>query len=289
MRYADLYAKMEKHSAKRLNVVNPYSDSIYEALKSAVERDWVIPVLFGEEKKIREKVKLFDIENIEIVSADSPENAAEMAVKDISNGSGHLLMKGDIPTALFMKPVLNKEWGLRKGGVLSHIAVADGDFYHKLIFIADGGININLDLKIRKAITENTVELAERILNNPVQIGFAAAIEEVNDKLPETGDAKELERIYRERGYKCDGPVAFDVMFSKKAAEKKGLKSQISENVDVIIAPNMTTANFMIKQMIFFNNANVGGIIAGAKVPLVLLSRSDSAESKLNSIFLGLM
>ncbi|MCK5519635.1 MAG: phosphate butyryltransferase, partial [Candidatus Marinimicrobia bacterium] len=115
MRYADLYAKMEKHSAKRLNVVNPYSDSIYEALKSAVERDWVIPVLFGEEKRIREKVKSFDIKNVEIISADSPENAAEMAVKDISNGSGHLLMKGDIPTALFMKPVLNKEWGLRKG------------------------------------------------------------------------------------------------------------------------------------------------------------------------------
>ena len=289
MKFSDLYDKVKQQSPKQLNVINPLSDSVFQALKGAADKGYIHPNLFGNKNIIKEKVAEFKIPNVNIYAANDPNEAAQLAVKDISEGKGQLLMKGDISTSGFMKPVLNKEWGLRKGQILSHIAVASGDFYHKLLFVADGGINIDLNYETRKAITQNTVEFAEYVLGTKPTIAFAAVIEDLNEKLPETIDARALALDYQDKGYLAEGPIAFDVIFSKNAAMKKGIESKISENTDLILFPNMSSANFAIKQMIFFNSAHIGGIIAGATVPLILLSRSDSAETKLNSILLALL
>ncbi len=289
MRFVDLYERINIEEPRRLNVVNPRSDSVLDAVRQAAEKGYVIPVLFGDEKMISEKLEKNPLPGAEIIHAQDEAAAAELAVKDVRAGHGHLLMKGDIPTASFMKPVLNRDYGLRTGSVLSHIAVADTDFVGRLIFIADGGITIRPDLDVKRAIAANTAVFAEQLLGKKPVMAFAAAIEVINEKMPETGEARILAEEYANRGYIAEGPVAFDVIFSQTAAAKKGIESRISERTDVIIMPDMTTANFMVKQLIFFSKAAVGGIIAGASVPLILLSRSDSAETKLNSIILGLL
>ncbi|MGC9512053.1 MAG: phosphate acyltransferase [Fidelibacterota bacterium] len=289
MRFTDLYERVSAREPKNCNVVNPEADSVFEGLKQAVDKGLIRLRLFGNRTLIEEKAEKHELQVSSVYHAPSPVEAAAAAVADIREGGGDLIMKGDIPTADFMKPLLDKENGLRTGKVLSHVAVCDTPAYPRLLFAADGGINIAPDLETKREITEGTVAFAEKVLGRKPRIAFAAVIEKVNPKIPATGDAFELAREYTERGYSAEGPIALDVILSEDAARKKGIQSQISGKVDVIIFPEITPANFMIKQMIFLEQAKAGGLILNASVPVIVLSRSDTAETKLNSIVLSLL
>ncbi|HDR05136.1 MAG TPA: phosphate butyryltransferase, partial [Candidatus Marinimicrobia bacterium] len=215
--------------------------------------------------------------------------AARMAVADIRSNRGDLLMKGDISTAGLLKPVLDRQHGLRKGDILSHIAVMEHKALPRLLFITDGGINISINLEQRRAITHNAIDFAQKVLLRKPVIGMTALIEQVNEKIPETGESKIIAEELTANGFLADGPIAPDVLFSPVAAHKKGVSDHISGKADIFVAPNISVANFMIKILIELDNAEVGGIILGAKVPIILLSRSDVAKTKLNSIILGLL
>ncbi|MCD6233687.1 MAG: phosphate butyryltransferase [Candidatus Marinimicrobia bacterium] len=289
MRFNDLYQRVSTREPKNCNVVNPEADSVFEGLKQAVEQGFIRLRLFGNRALIEKKSEQHKLEVSAVYHSLSPVEAAAAAVEDIRRGGGDLIMKGDIPTADFMKPLLDKEKGLRIGKVLSHVAVCDTPAYPRLLFAADGGINIAPDLETKREITASTVAYAEKVLGRKPRIAFAAVIEKVNPKIPATGDAFELAREYTEKGYLAEGPIALDVILSENAARKKGIQSQISGKVDVIIFPDITPANFMIKQMIFLEKAKAGGLILNASVPVIVLSRSDTAETKLNSIVLSLL
>ncbi|BFN36742.1 phosphate acyltransferase [Fidelibacter multiformis] len=289
MRFTDLYERVSAREPKNCNVVNPEADSVFEGLKQAVDKGLIRLRLFGNRTLIEEKAEKHELKVSSVYHAPSPVEAAAAAVADIREGGGDLIMKGDIPTADFMKPLLDKEKGLRTGKVLSHVAVCDTPAYPRILFAADGGINIAPDLETKREITEGTVAFAEKVLGRKPRIAFAAVIEKVNPKIPATGDAFVLAREYTERGYSAEGPIALDVILSEDAARKKGIQSQISGKVDVIIFPEITPANFMIKQMIFLEQAKAGGLILNASVPVIVLSRSDTAETKLNSIVLSLL
>ncbi|HAE86987.1 TPA: phosphate butyryltransferase [Candidatus Marinimicrobia bacterium] len=289
MRFIDLYERVSACEPKNCNVVNPEADSVFEGLRQAADQGLIRLRLFGNRALIEEKAEQHQLKISAVYHAPSPVEAAVAAIADIREGGGDLIMKGDIPTADFMKPLLDKEKGLRTGKVLSHVAVCDTPAYPQLLFAADGGINIAPDLDTKREITEGTVAFAEKILGRKPRIAFAAVIEKVNPKIPATGDAFELAREYTERGYPAEGPMALDVILSEDAARKKGIQSQISGKVDVIIFPEITPANFMIKQMIFLEQAKAGGLILNASVPVIVLSRSDTAETKLNSIVLSLL
>ncbi|RKY47802.1 MAG: phosphate butyryltransferase [Candidatus Neomarinimicrobiota bacterium] len=289
MKFNDLYQRVSTREPKNCNVVNPEADSVFEGLKQAVEQGFIRLRLFGNRALIEKKSEQYKLEVSAVYHSPSPVEAAAAAVEDIRRGGGDLIMKGDIPTADFMKPLLDKESGLRIGKVLSHVAVCDTPAYPRLLFAADGGINIAPDLETKREITASTVAYAEKVLGRKPRIAFAAVIEKVNPKIPATGDAFELAREYTEKGYLAEGPIALDVILSENAARKKGIQSQISGKVDVIIFPDITPANFMIKQMIFLEKAKAGGLILNASVPVIVLSRSDTAETKLNSIVLSLL
>ncbi|MDA3870839.1 MAG: phosphate acyltransferase [Candidatus Marinimicrobia bacterium] len=289
MRYADIYKLINVEKPKTINVVFPNSKPIYEALKIATDKGFIKSRLYGIVENINKYASETSLNNFIIVKSDSPDEAIKNAIKDIRNGKGDVLMKGNIATASFLSPVLKRDTGLRKGELLSHVAVCDTPGYHKILFVTDGAINIDLNIDKRRALADNAIEFVKRIIKSPIKIAFAAIIEKLNEKIPETIEARILAEEFTKKGYLAEGPIALDVIYSSLAAKKKHIDSKISGDVDLIIGPNITTSNFLLKHMIHIDKADVGGIVMGAKVPLVLLSRSDDSRSKLNSIALSLV
>ncbi len=289
MRYADIYKLINVEKPKTINVVFPNSKPIYEALKVATDKGLIKSRLYGIVENINKYTKETSLNNFTIIKSDSPDEAIKNAIKDIRDGKGDVLMKGNIATASFLSPVLKRDTGLRKGELLSHIAVCDTPGYHKILFVTDGAINIDLDIDKRRALADNAIEFVKRIIKPPIKIAFAAIIEKLNEKIPETIEARILAEEFTKKGYLAEGPIALDVIYSSLAAKKKHIDSKISGDVDLMIGPNITTSNFLLKHMIHIDKADVGGIVMGAKVPLVLLSRADDSRSKLNSIALSLV
>jgi phosphate butyryltransferase len=289
MSFEDLYQRVRTAPSKTINVVNPLHDSVFSGLQQAADQDLIQIRFYGNAHHIEAQCKKHKITDPFIGDADSPETAAKMAVADIREQKGDLLMKGDISTAALLKPVLDRHHGLRKGDILSHVAVMEHPALPRLLFITDGGINISINLEQRRSITRNAIDFAQKVLNRKPVIGMTALIEQVNEKIPETGESKIIADELIAEGYLADGPIAPDVLFSPQAAHKKGVSDQISGKADIFVAPNISVANFMIKLLIELDKARVGGIIWGAKVPIILLSRSDEAQTKLNSIVLGLL
>jgi len=188
--------------------------------------------------------------------------------------------------------VLNKETGLRKDDVLSHVTVAEASAYPRLILLTDGGLNIQPDLETKKAILKNVIGVAERLENPRPNASIICPIENVNPKILETVDAAELQKLGEAGEFGdaiVEGPIAMDVALSRNAAEKKGLVSKVAGETDIFLVPNLTCGNALIKALILLVGAKVGGVVVGAKVPIILLSRSDKPEEKLNSIAVAIL
>jgi phosphate butyryltransferase len=289
MRYKDIYRRVNVQEPKTVNVVFPNSTPVYEALAAATEKNYIRTRLYGIPENIEGFAGGSGLTDYEIIASADPGEAVWKAIADVREGRGDTLMKGDISTAAFLSPVLHREKGLRKDKLLSHIAVCDSPGYHKLLFLTDGAINIELDLDRKRSITDNAIAFTRKVLQEKPKVAFAAIVEKLNPKLPETLEARELAEAYKEKGFLAEGPMALDVILNAEAAVKKGIASDISGDVDLIVFPNITVCNFMLKQMIELQHAPVGGIIVGARVPLILLSRSDRPSEKLNSIALSLL
>lgn len=289
MRYKDIYQKINLENPKTVNIVFPDSKPVFEALAEADKKGYILTRLYGVTKTMKKLAANTGLKHCEMIEAADPGSAVAKAIADIREGKGDALMKGDISTAAFLSPVLDREKGLRKGKLLSHIAVCDSPGYHKLLFLTDGAINIELDVERKRSIAENAVEFTERVIGQKPKIAFAAIVEKINPKLPETGEAKQLANEFSTKGYQAEGPMALDVILNAEAAKKKRIDSAISGDVDLIVFPNITVCNFMLKQMIELQRAPVGGIVMGAQVPIILLSRSDRPSEKLNSIALSLI
>jgi phosphate butyryltransferase len=170
------------------------------------------------------------------------------------------------------------------------VAVIESPHYDRLIVTTDGGVNINLNNTIVASIIENTLVMTAALKNEKPNIAALALIENISDKIPETSFAKTIYQCYNsDPRFTIEGPIALDVALSKEAAATKGLSSKVAGKTDVFLGPNITTTNFIGKALIGVGNARGGGVVLGASVPIVLLSRSDSLDTKLNSIALGLL
>ena len=174
MHYKDIYERINVKNPKSVNVVFPNSPSIFEALAEAGNSGYIIPRLYGITENMKNLAVGAGLKHAVYIEAASPEDAIWAAIADVHESKGNALMKGDIPTASYLSPVLDREKGLRKGKTLSHIAVGDSPGYHKLLFLTDGAINIVPDLDKKRAITDNAIELAERVLKRKPKIAFAA-------------------------------------------------------------------------------------------------------------------
>ncbi|EJS71519.1 MULTISPECIES: phosphate butyryltransferase [Bacillus] len=266
---------------------------VIEAVAKAIKLQLAQFRLYGNQEKIMGMLQehgLQTSEHIEVIAAASSAEAAELSVKAVRNGEADVLMKGNIPTANILKAVLNKEWGLRKGSVLSHVAAFEVPNYDRLIFVTDAAMNIAPDVTQKAAIIQNTVEVAQAIGIDLPKVAPIAAVEVVNPAMQATIDAAMLTQMNRRGQIKncvVDGPLALDNAVSQIAAEHKGIVSDVAGKADILLVPTIEAGNVLYKSLVYFADAKVGAMIAGAKAPIVLTSRADSAETKVYSLALA--
>ena len=276
-----------------LSVAAAHDEEVLLAIQSAVEKDIIVPILIGEENKIREISKeiKFDLNGIKIIQKDTIEECAEAAVKLVSSKEANFVMKGLLDTSVILKAVLNKEWGLRTDSLLSHVMVYEIPAYDKLLVTTDGGMNIAPDYDQKVKILKNAIEATKPLGLEEIKVACLAAKEKVNPKMPATVDAKALqeagERGEFGEGVIVEGPLAFDLAVSKEAAKIKGFESRVAGKTDIMLMPTIEVGNGIGKTLTYFAEGKSAGIIMGAKAPIVLVSRADSHESKLYSIAYG--
>ena len=283
-----------KHRGKKRCVVVCAEDSaVLEGIRLAHDLGLIIPVLVGNKDRITELATDAGLDAGQCEIHDEPDsNNALVQAMGLVRDQGDFLMKGMLSTSAFLKGVLNKEWGLRSGKILSHVAVFEIPGYHKLLFMSDGGMNPKLNLKTRLDIIDNALHTLRKIGIEHPKIGLVAASETINPDMPETVDASEIVKMNRAgkiAGCTIDGPFGFDVAVSQKAAQIKKIESPVAGDVDFILMANISAANIWAKGLIYFANTMAAGMVAGAQRPIIMLSRADDPATKLNSIALGVI
>lgn len=279
---------------KRLAVACAQDDDALKAIKTAYDLGVVNGYLVGDEVQIRAiatEINL-DLSGFEIINITDLAEASLKAVELVSTGKADLVMKGLVDTSIILKAVLNKEVGLRTGNALSHVAIFDVPTYHKILLVTDAAMNIAPDLMTKKQIIENSLFVTRALEIEKPNVGVICAKEKVSEAMIATVDAGELVKMNQDgqiTGCFVGGPFALDNAVSKEAAEIKGIKDPMAGDVDVLLCPTIEAGNVLYKALNFLANAQSAGIIVGAKAPVVLTSRADSDDSKLNSIALGVL
>jgi len=251
-------------------------------------------ILVGDAEKIRRTAEesQVDISGMEIVNEPDNIKACQAAVSLVATGASEALMKGLVDTSIVMKAVLDKEAGMRTDKILSHLALFAVPTYHKLLFVTDAAINIAPDLAAKKSIIQNAVEAVNNLgISNP-KVALLSAKEKADPKMSSSMEAAELTAQHKNGeilGCILDGPLALDNAISKESAKIKGIDSPIAGDADVLVCPNIESGNVLYKSLVFLADAKNGGVVLGAKKPVILTSRADSAESKLISIALGIL
>ncbi len=288
--FSELIERVKSLSTKTIAVAAAEDEEVLSAVKMATDMGLVKSILTGDAKKLEELAKKVGLTDYSIVDANSPEEAAAAAIACVKNGDAQVLMKGMVNTSVYMRAILNRETGMRGDGLISLIAVYELPGYHKLIFCTDSGINTAPNTEQKKQIMKNALIAMDAMgYSNPKAIAITAN-EMVDPKISSTVDAQALvDAVKNGELPRCiiEGPIAFDVAFDSHAAEHKGIKSEVSGDVDLIVFPNIETGNVLGKSWLHFMKAKWAGIVLGASHPVILGSRSDTAEIKINSIAMG--
>lgn len=277
---------------KTIAVAAAHDKEVLIAVTEAVTLGIVNAILVGNEVKIKEICKnmRLNLQNITIINESDVVKAAAKAVEQVFLGNADFLMKGMLNTSDLLKAVLNKEKGLRGQGMLSHVMLYEVPTYHKLISLTDGGMVMYPELNDKIGIINNAVKVAHKLgIVNP-KVAPICAVEVVNPSMQATVDAALLSQMNKRgqiTGCIIDGPLALDIAISSEAANHKGIISDVAGDCDILLVPSIESGNFLGKALTYFAGAENAGVIVGAKCPVVLVSRADSARSKLYSIALG--
>lgn len=271
-------------------------EEVLEAVQGALERNLSNFLLFGDREKIvsileKSEPNMLQSPKLKIVHTSNSGLAAERAVKSVHMKEADVLMKGNVQSAILLKAILNKDYGLRTGNVLSHVAAFDIPGFDRLLFVTDAAMNLNPDLEQKAQIISNAVSVARGIGIETPLVAPIAAVEVINPNMQATLDAAALTQMNRRGQIKnciVDGPLGFDNAISIDSARHKGIDSEVAGKADIILVPTIEVGNTLYKSLTYFANAKVGSVIAGAKAPIVLTSRADSAESKLYSLALAI-
>ena len=288
----DLRRLLEGVATKKLILAAADDQHSLGAVIRAWKENIIVPVLVGDEAGIKNicESNNYDITGITIINEPSIEKSVETAVKMVHNREANVLMKGKIGSATLLRCVLNKEWGLRTGNLLSHFALFEVDTYPKVIAVTDVAMNIAPTLQDKIAIVNNSVACLNKLGYNMPKVAVLGAVEMVNENMQATLDAALLSKMnQRDQIKNCviDGPLAFDNAVSLESAQLKGIKSEVAGDTDLLLMPDIEVGNVLYKSLVFFAKAKVASIILGAMVPIVLTSRSDSEQAKFDSILLA--
>jgi len=284
-----LFERAKKGNIMRVVVAAAEDGDVLEAVHTANVEGIVEATLVGDPDKISKvaRDKGVDISSFEVIPATNEEEAAMKAVQAVSSGEGDLLMKGFIKTSTLLKAVLNKEWGLRSGRLLSHLFLFEVPRLGRVIGLTDGGLNTYPGLQEKVSIVNNAVSCCHALGVERPRVAALAAVEVVNPDMPCTLDAAALVQMNRRnqiKGCIIDGPLALDNALSEEAARHKGVVSEVAGHAEVLLVPDIEAGNIFAKAIVYLTKNKTAGLVLGAKVPVVLTSRADSAETKLLSI-----
>ena len=290
--FDDLLSKVKECRRKKVAVAVAQDEPVLEAIREAKERGIADAILVGDKDKIAEIAKQIgmDLSKYEVIHEPDTKKAALKAVELVHDRKADMLMKGLVDTATFLRSVLNKEVGLRTGKVMSHVAVFDIDKIDRLIFLTDVAFNTYPELKEKSQIISNAVAVAHACGIDCPKVAPVCAVEVVNPNMLATIEASILSKMSdtgQIKGCVVDGPFSLDIAISEEAAKHKGVKSEVAGKADIIMLPNIETGNVMYKCLTYTANTRNGGILVGISAPVILTSRADSFETKVNSIALA--
>ncbi|MFR2299653.1 MAG: phosphate butyryltransferase [Clostridium paraputrificum] len=290
--FDDLLSRVKECKRKKVSVAVAQDEPVLEAIKAAKEQGIADAILVGDKNKIKEIADSIgmDITQFEVIHEPDVKKAALFAIQLVSSSRADMVMKGLVDTATFLRSVLNKEVGLRTGKVMSHVSVFEIEGFDRLIFLTDAAFNTYPDLKAKVQIVQNSVSVAHACGIECPKVAPVCAVEVVNPDMPATIDASLLSKMNDRgqiKGCVVDGPLALDNALSEEAAHHKGITGPVAGKADVIMLPNIETANVMYKTLTYTSKSRNGGILVGTSAPVILTSRADSFETKVNSIALA--
>ncbi|MDD2427369.1 MAG: phosphate acyltransferase [Eubacteriales bacterium] len=289
----DVYHERARALASKavIAVVVPDQHSL-DAIEAAIAQDLASAAFFmttKTEQSILDKVRNSQYSYYVL---DSAEEAAEYAVAATAAGECQMLMKGNLDTAVLLRAILKKGSGLTTGKLLTHLAWLDMPSYHKIFILTDGGMIPYPTVEEKEEILKHAVNYSHRLGLEEPKVAVLAAAEKVNPKLKETTDAAYLKEQALSGKYgKCivEGPISFDLAYVPDAAEIKGYSSPVAGDADILLVPDLVSGNLLAKGLVFGGGGEMAGLIVGAKVPILLISRSASAKEKMNTIAMAVV
>lgn len=291
--FKDLLSQVTHCSKKVLSVACAQDAAVLEAVQSAKELDIADAILVGDEAEIRKigESLHMNMNDYTIINEPDTEAAAMKAVKLVHDGEADMYMKGYLESRTFLQSVLNKEVGLRTGKPLSHVCVFEIPGIDRLLFLTDVAFMPYPTLEDKVQIIDYTVNVARACGVECPKVAPLAAVEVVNAKMPVTLDAAELTKMNLEGKIKdciVDGPLSLDIALYKEAAEeKKALDRRVAGDADILLFPDIHAGNLVYKAIVHMVNVRNGCILTGTKAPVILTSRSDTKDVKVNSIALA--
>ena len=291
--FEDLVAKVSQFDMKKVSVAVAQDSAVLEAVRAAKDRNIADAILVGDKDKIEAVAKedKVDISDFEIVDIKDDIEASLAAVKLVRDGVADMYMKGIINTKDFLKSVLNKEVGLRTGNALSHVCVFDIKGIDHLLFLTDVAFIPYPSLEDKVNIINNTLPVVKAFGIDNQKVAPLAAVEVVNPKMPVTVEAAELTQMNKDgkiTGCIVDGPLSLDLAIDADAAKHKAATDRaIQGDADILLFPDIHAGNLVYKALVHTADAVNGNILTGTKAPVILTSRSDTFEVKVNSLVLG--
>lgn len=291
--FDEVFAKIKELPMKKVAVAAAEDEPVLEAVAYCRNQGLADAVLVGDEAKIQEIAKAMDIslEEVEIIHEPDGPKAALKAAELVSTGKADMMMKGMIDTKNFLRAVLNKEVGLRTGNLITHVGVFDLPQYDRLLYFTDAAFSMYPELEQKVSIINNAVKLAHSLGNDNPKVAPICAVEVVNPDMPPTLDAEKLTQMNEAgeiTGCTVYGPLAFDNAISPEAAEHKKISHPVAGNADIFLMANIEAGNGVFKCLTYTcPNERHGGILMGAAAPVIVTSRADSFEAKVNSIALA--
>jgi phosphotransacetylase len=293
-KYEQLLARCRSLEPVRTAVAHPCEETALAGALGAAEEGLITPILIGPTPKMRDVAARhgLDLGRVQIVHASHSHSAAATAVALVREGQAEILMKGSLHTDELLSAVVAKDTGLRTGRRISHVFIMDVPTYHKVLIVTDAAINIAPSLEDKADICRNAIDLALSLDVTAPKVAILAAVETINSRMPATLDAAALCKM-AERGQitggVLDGPLAFDNAISADAAAIKGIRSAVAGDADILLVPDLEAGNILAKQLTFLANADSAGLVLGARVPIILTSRSDTIRSRIASCAVAML
>jgi phosphate butyryltransferase len=300
--FNQLLEKVKKISQSRQKLVRVAvaagnDKAALEAIRDAKKMKIADGVLIGDKKLILDSLKELNIDSteFEVINVHGESEICRRTVQSIHDGDAEIILKGKVKSGILLNAVLNKEHGLRTGKLISDAYLfewQDRPAENKLMIITDGGFNLQPDLKQKIQIIENAVKVCHALGNEDPKVAVLSAVETVNPSLQSTIDAAILAKMNNRgqiKGCTIDGPLALDNAISGEAAAIKGIESPVAGQADILLFPGIESANMTAKATLYFSNFRLAHATMGAKAPVLIPSRAESADAKLLTIALNVV